>query len=1159
MANQKMNIGKITEKDVPSFTKGITSAKETITGNLGKDNVVGNIRSVATGRFEKVALEPAVDFINSSKLNRKTFVNCVVKPSVMSWRFTDGIIGLSRNDIIDGLRNLGERLRGVEARDRANANLVVRGFESFVERFFDVGGGGYVLGDFKVEVNPDGGIDVSYAGVSGVFVSSTRAIAVSLSYTLKRKEKNGSTWIDITSGECRSGFSITDMGEGEPLKLNTEYTYHLSIKILNAAEIKASKDTYELERDVLYKALDVRIVDFTAEPDPIERRVNLKFDVKNYTEIRVVREDTKKELENIYRDFDVTAGGTYRYFLYASNAWYNDGPKEAVADCTNVLPTAGKLTCRMENTVRGVVLFMETIKNGFVTAIERHKQGLSENDWELLEPKPNQQDDDSDELKPIANQKNYKDYDDSIYPGTTLVVGETYDYRVTYSNKWGKTSNSTVSVKMVNETYLPPMPRMLPPKYAGETIRWTTSDKAKSYEVKRYDNSNEKDFYKIDSGAGDVECDRRWPEKKDEIKIFNNVKDNQIQKNVQYLYKITARNAWGEAVSYRDVFVPENQKGKDDVGCYKYIGQNTNDAKHTINFQGITTDGECWYLTAGCDWNKGYADLNKPSIYKGSVAFSLNENISRYRDCEALICELPDLENVHVGDLDCFGDYLFVAVYKYDDGNYDQDPNDEDIKHYHGQIWIFNKHTLKRITTVKIRKPDGSYIYGTAWCAVNPCDKRLYTSPSNFYDGIIYSYKINFDNIRRTKNGEKGLRIFSDPIEVRLFDDGKIFMDGALCDKENNENHFVFTKESMQGGCFDYYNNLYLNSGYQNPAKVNPGIQVFKLVCDENATLQNVLSNTTNDEERAKKYEAYQSGDWNGSCSYRNAILVARSENPYRHIKGLYIAGAWGTVIREDLNSGFIYQFNVCGDEEPEGLVYCDFNYTPRKPMKQDYVRFGSFHASLLKNSGNVDWEYMWFKHYNHVYRETVEKHVSYSSSFVVIDSVRGDYKIVDNGILVKRFKTSETANKALNVLKNFKKDNRIGNVIYTIGWLCTSDSNHNYEFDALKLDGKGSLANQADCVIEYEYSSENLKTYGDQKGDPLERYIVRLIDKNGVWYHFLAHNRKDAYRIQEILKGYKRICIVGVGPDSDSQEYFSGTNFGYRIRSEYNLIWLEK
>jgi len=1094
MANQKMNIGKITEKDVPSFTKGTTSAKETITGNLGKDNVVGSIRSVATERFEKVALEPAVDFINSSKLNRKTFVNCVVKPSVMSWRFTDGIIGLSRNDIIDGLRNLGERLRGVEARDRANANLVVRGFKSFVERFFDVGGGGYTPGDFKAEVNPDGGIDVSYAGVAGVFVSSTRPIAVSLSYTLKRKEKKGSTWVNITSGECRSGFSITDMGEGVPLKLNTEYTYHLSIKILNAAEIKASKDTYELERDVLYKALDVKIVDFTAEPDPIERRVNLKFDVKNYTEIRVVREDTKKELENIYRDSDVTAGGTYRYVLYASNAWYKDEPKKAVADCTNVLPTAGKLTYRMETTVRGVVLFMETIKNGFVTAIERQQLGSSE--WKTFSP--------------ITNQQNYKDYDDSLYPGKTLKVGETYNYRAKYSNNWGEDSfaySKTISVKMVNETYLPPMPRMLPPKYAGETIRWTTSDKAKSYEVKRYDNSNEKDFYKIDSGTGDVECDRRWPEKKDEIKVFSSISDNQIQKDVQYLYKITARNAWGEAVSYQDVMIPESEKGKIDDKCYKFLGwreiyqdplaQQGNLIDWIINFQGITTDGEWWYFTNG---HPEHTIVNPPSLRKTAVDRSLGRVISRdYK--------LPG--DAHVGDLDCYGDYLFVAVYKESEGD-------------RAEIWIFDKNLeeRKRITTIVLYKKDGNPLKGIAWCAINPFDKRLYTSETDT-DGYIhlYSFKVNFEYIENPNMGN--YIIPKDSVyEVPLYDEyGK-----------------PFKKEKMQGGCFDYYNNLYLNSGI-NDHRDSDGIHVFKLICDEEAAIRNVLSNAANDEDRAKKYEAYKSNDSDLPCVCNKGVLLAKSE-------------------QED--KMFLYKFDVTKGQEPEGLTYCDFNYSIRKP--QSISQYGSFRAGLLLN--NDEWTQLYadslrFGIFSHIYRETVEKHVSFSGLSVVLDSATNGAKIVDKGILVKRFKTLETANEALAVLKNFKKDNRIGNVIYTVGWLCTSDSNHNYEFSVLKWDGKDSLANQANFVI--EYNSKNLKMFGNKKGDPSERYIVRLMDKNGAWYHFLAHNKEDADKILGILNGYKKICIIGVGPDSEERNYFSSENFGHRIRSEYNLIWLEK
>lgn len=1109
MAIQNFNTGKNTGKgSVP--IKETAATREIVAANLGKNNIDGTIRSFETGSFEKVALEPAVDFINSYKLNKKSIVNCIVKTDVVSWRLGDGIIGLSRNDIIDGLRNLDERLRGVEVRDRLNADLMIRGFKSFFDSFVRNEGG------LKAEITPDGYIKITYYGEGGTVNTNIKpnlsgSDIVRYSYDLKRKETNGSDWVDINS--CNNVTCPIVEWDKKMLRLNTQYTYRIKVK-----NLKTNKEK-EYDVDILYKALDVEIADFTAEPDPIERRVNFRCDVKNCTDTKIVRKDTNKEFEISDCDSNVEAGKKYGYVLYASNAWYKNVKKEAVADCTNVKPTAGKLTYQMKDSVRGVVLSMETIKNGFVSAIERHDPGTPENEWVTLEPAANQQN--CDEVRPISNQKNYSDYEKTLYPGEILKVGKTYRYRARYSNYWGKdlsTYSDPVSVKMVNKYALPHMPRILQPKYAGETIRWTTSDRATSYVVKRYDKSNEKDFYKIEQ---DTETyNNRWPEE-GKIEVFSSIKD-QIQNNVQYLYKITARNAWGEAVSYQDVFLPEKTKGENDVNCYKYKGQNTNDANHSINFQGITTDGQWWYLINGVPYwvdDDPCKTEHRSYVYlrKAAVDSSLDRNVSEDYEFPA---------RAHAGDLDCFGDYLFVPVYKDTEGD-------------RAEIWIFDKDLPKdeeRITTEVLSTKNGEVLTSCAWCAVNPCDKRLYTSYSNFYNGIIYSYKINFDNIRRTKNGEKGLRIFSDPVEVHLFDDGKIFRDNELYDKPNDENRFIFAKESMQGGCFDYYNNLYLNSGFKKPAKLNSGIQVFKLICDEELTIRNVLSSATNDEERAKNYEAYQSGNWDGSCSYKSAVLVARS------------------VQKGD----FQYQFNVKDDEEPEGLVYCDFNYTPQTPPEeQKNIKYGSFHASLLKNSDNVDWEYMWFKHYQHLYRETVEKHVSYSNLFVLIDYVRGGYKIVDNGVLVKRFKTSEAANKAVNVLKNFRKDTRTGEVIYTIGWLCTSDSNHNYEFTALRRDEKPSLEDMADWKVEYD--PQKIIVFGNKEGDPLERYLIRLEDNDGKCYHFLAHNEKDADRIQNILKDYKKICIVGVGPDSEDKNYFSEKKCGCRIRSEYNLIWLEK
>jgi len=1081
MAVQNLNIGKNTRKESVSI-KGSSSAKETVVAANVKNRDVGNIiRSVEARRFEMVALEPAVDFINSYKLNRKTFVNCVVKPNVMIWTLPDGIIGLSRNDMIDGLRNLGERLRGVEVRDRVNANLVVREFKSFLDSFIRIEGG------LKAEVTPDGFIEVTYLGERSVVSKDAKADLsksnfVQSSYTLKRKEKNGSDWVEIEAAKSWGGIQVTDVA---PLTLNTEYTYHLAVTNMKTNEV------FNHYVDILYKALDVEIADFTATPDPIERRVNLKFDVKNYTNIKIVRKDGNKELEVCGSDTNVEAEKKYRYVLYASNVWYENVKKEAVADCTNVKPTAGKLTYRMENTVRGVVLFMETIKNGFVTAIERQQLGSSE--WKTFSP--------------ITNQKNYKDYDDSIYPDcNTLKVGETYKYRAKYSNNWGRDSftySDPISVKMVNEYALPHMPRMLPPKYAGETIRWTISDRAKSYVVERYDNSNKKDFYKIDSGSDDVEFDHRWPEKKDEIKVFSSISDNQIQKDVQYLYKITARNAWGEAVSYQDVMIPESDKGKIDDKCYEHNGHvfishyAAMEKTWLTNFQGVTTDGKYWYLTNG---HPEHTTVNPPSLRKASVGTTLDRMIS-------CTYELPG--DAHVGDLDCYGNYLFVAVYKASESD-------------RAEIWIFDKELpkdKKRITTIVLYKKDGSPLKGIAWCAINPCDKRLYTSETDS-DGYIhlYSFKVNFEYIENPNMGNYIIPKNS-VYEVPLYD----------------ENGNLFKKDKMQGGCFDYYNNLYLNSGI-NKRRKSDGIHVFKLVCDEEATVRNVLSNTTNEEERAKKYEAYKSDDSDLPCVCNKGVLLAKSEQK---------------------DKKFVYSFDVTKGQEPEGLTYYDFNYSPsHKLCLQNSTINSSFHATLLLNE-EINRMYMDsvdFKNYAHLYRETVEKHVSYSSLFVVMDSVRGDYKIVDNGVLVRRFKTLEAANKAVNVLKNFRKDNEIGNVIYTIGWLCTSSPNHNYEFSVLKWDGNYSLAiNDSDCrVIEYVADDLHYDNW-------MERHIVWFKAKNGARYHFLAHNKEDADRIQIILKGYKRICIVGVGPDSESRDYFNSVDYGHRIRSEYNLIWLEK
>ena len=408
---------------------------------------------------------------------------------------------------------------------------------------------------------------------------------------------------------------------------------------------------------------------------------------------------------------------------------------------------------------------------------------------------------------------------------------------------------------------------------------------------------------------------------------------------------------------------------------YKYLGQNQNDdyggdfaRKWQLNFQGIKTDGSWWYITNGA---KGWYT----SIRKASVDKTLDRGVNQDYN-------VPDghrEDGAHVGDLDYYKGYLFVPVYKGDEN---------------GKIWIFktdkNKSDVEsddRLATIEIYK-DTYYktpFVKLGWCAVNPCDGRLYVTDGDCALGPtnpVYSFKINVDKIQQKRWDE----VFVDPKQVLLYDEN-----GSICEKQ-----------SMQGGCFDYYNNLYLNSGYTE-TKVGEGIHVFKLIRDDSKQLQAKLSTARTDEARAKIYEAYKSGDLNLSFECTKGVLIAKSNK----------------------TSGFQYQFDPNDGEEPEGMVYCDFKYTDRKPP-QEYLKDVSLHAGLLMNSANSIKEFMYFKHYTHLLRDTEEKNVYYNPlnlSVVSATEINDNgvtetvWKVVDNGVLVKKFKSQSYASSALNIL----------------------------------------------------------------------------------------------------------------------------------------------
>ena len=1052
------------------------SAKET-RATIGAKNTAEKLKQVASkGSINlKPELTRLVDLSKGVRVSLKSgcFVDFSAKDKNTIFNFD--LHGLSRDEARLMFADLNERLRNIDASFKMKLKV---GGERIFGHLKEIESGQDSTGLY-LDISPAGGVDCSYK-INGEGTYSYRL--------LKKKTLIVGTSIGTRSSKASSFERIGDkyknwevlhseedvylkFGRGTifndaNVKEGTKYSYCLELKK------KGDKIASYYEKEILYNNLKI-VGSFTAKPDPIEKKVCLCNEMKNYVDVKIVRVDNGCDLTLSLEDKNVEFGGMYEYLLTATNVW-DTKRVYAKASCANTKPKVNNVAFKLDAVEKGGTLDWKFATSFDQDAVERRLKGGS---WVEIRKKQ------------LKQGQSYKDVD------SALKKDQEYEYRVRCCNGWGDSYSDPVPVVMKGD--VPKKPRILPPQN-GETMKWTRTENVKNYVVERYDYADSLDFNKIDEGT--EKSSKRWS---GIANSSNYLIDSEIGKNVKYLYKIVAQNGWGDSLPlYYDVVLKDDPKGRDEP-CYEYAKQNKMRRYWNINFQGITTDGNRWYITNGID-------KYSPSLRWAPV----NKTLDRKIDCDTPI---PDPDHTHVGDLDCYGDYLFVAVYKTNDCV--GDPKD---KRYYGQIWIYDKNTMERITTVKLYLNDGTPLHNPAWCAINPCDKRLYTSTSYVY-GKIYSFAVNFDAI-----GKPGADIFPKATcrELMLY--------GAP-----DENGFEqsFTKESMQGGCFDYYNNLYLSSGLDG-SKVNEGIHVFKLVCDEKQEITDALGLAVNDSARAQVYESYISRDWSRPCVCSKAVLLAASKQDH----------------------GFRYQFNSKNDQEPEGFVYFDFNYGLVPP--QNYIKNGSFHAGLLLNYDSQPTEEdLCFKHYAHLYRETESRNVYYDPQNLSVVNVSADsFKVVDNAVLVGKFTTAQSANLAIKVLNNFKQ-------IKTIGWLKTSSPNHNYEFSALEWNGSSLLqkegltteGNSADChVIEFDANSMKY---------PLvrERYVVYFDGydkkkKQRCTYHFCAHNEADAKKIYETLSNFKKICIIGAGPDTETKSYFdeNGVDYGYRIRSENNLIWLE-
>ena len=1038
---------------------------------------------------ERVRVEPVVDLINSAVFKKTRLMKCSVDADVVKLELVHDLKGMSKDDVKQWLQDVIDRARNADAIDRIKAERAAREFEKIAGsiRFSFCG--------FKVEVDPAGGVTCTYG--SGVrqaleFGKGLKQFSYKLERTTvepkivfqqkSRKEKLHTpikrvVWTTIASSDGTFGDVVVN---DTSVELGKSYTYRFSLTYLS------DNTTTTYEETVLYDKLKIVIKDFSVVPSFTEKKVYVQFNVENALSVGVSRISPlpKKEILEPYVDSDVDRNKKYEYLLSASNCW-ESVEKKVSTDFSDALPVIGKISYEIEILEKGVTLKWDAGSKVSSYAVERKKNGSS--NWDVI------YDEEYYRRDSRTGEYLYMDID------SKLVQNISYDYRICCSNAWGKTYSDLVTVKMTNS--VPKPPRMLPhSKTWNNKIRldWISSKDAKNYVVTRKNGSStlkwETDNY------------IHW--------IF----DEQSQPGVLYTYEIVAKNGWGcsEVRCYDAIVEKKEFKGKID-NCYSFEGVSIDEYEKeswTEDFQGMTTDGDYWFFTNG----SGYAKLTKFPVDESLMQSSPSGGSKkRFGLVEYEVSSSGNLKSFyteyskHFGDLSYFEKYLFIPAYG------------GDVPY--PEIWIVDAESLELKHRESLKRFGADYFGNLGWCAINPNDGRLYTSDSTMY-GCLFSYKIVLENIGTSKP---------------VFD---LFRTVFLYDEKGN---LFSEKGCMQGGGFDYYDNIYLNSGFlDSDRRPGEGIHVFKLIRDDARTMENAMHYmTSSDENKASVYEAYISDDLDVNVEYSKGVLIDKSISSVEK----YVWGstsnfvydiAHGTPAPGSLDELWPWNWGSWSSsiyaEEPQGLAYFDFCNTKgcRLPYHSE-MRKSSLHVSLLDNDdGYTSKDDIILREYKHVFRDTEEKNVYFCSSNlkVVKDNKKDEWKIVDNAIVVKKFKNSTDANRALDILKRFNK-------IHIIGWLRTYSLEHNYEFTAIE---SSNVLPKTNCTtISYVGSKVSVAREN-------EHFEVKLNSTAGKVYCFFAHNETDAAKIKSVVEKYNKVCIIGAGVDTNG-----------RIRSTNNLIWLEK
>jgi hypothetical protein len=287
---------------------------------------------------------------------------------------------------------------------------------------------------------------------------------------------------------------------------------------------------------------------------------------------------------------------------------------------------------------------------------------------------------------------------------------------------------------------------------------------------------------------------------------------------------------------------------------YEYLGNypNNRETGYSETLQGIAHDADNWYFTQTTSiWKiplkEALNSFTGTDPSRGVIRFPMPEALSSCTDRLGKAYSNPTIGRYnHFGDLyyDSENDLLFI-------------PTEGEGCWY--QVWnpvleayIPNQYPAPSPLIAVFRASDFTFLAydylnsqkNAGWCAINPLDKKLYTSNSDISDSVdppdktpLIAYDINWQALRNGENGQKHFL--------------------------GNGHYIILNSESgsprkvdgyMQGGEFSDDGLLYLVHGKDSGGPGDGGIKVF------DTTTWNLVAKSTNEGGTGGFYYQFQHG-----------------------------------------------------------------------------------------------------------------------------------------------------------------------------------------------------------------------------------------------------------------------------------------------------------